>query len=106
MQKAVLSFELGPAKNEAVLAALKPEISREMPRSTARVWLEKGLLFLEVKAEDSVSLRASVNSYLRWVKVAADAADAGTKAVGRTNSKNSASKSKAPKKGARIKRRK
>jgi len=106
MQKAVLSFELGPARNEAVLAALKPEISREIPRSTARVWLEKELLFLEVKAEDSVSLRAAVNSYLRWVKVAADAADAGAKAVRQKSSTRKASKTKAPRKGAGGKRRK
>lgn len=106
MQKAVLTFELGPAKNEAVLSALKPEMTREFPNSTARVWLEKGQLFLEVLSDDSVSLRAAVNSYLRWVKVASEAADAGAKAAKSSMSNNTKEKAKAPKKGATDKKRK
>jgi KEOPS complex subunit Pcc1 len=84
-QRAVFSFDLGKVKNEAVLAALKPEVAREIPRSRARVWQQDSLLYLEVKAEDSASLRAAVNSYLRWVKVAAEAAEAGAKAYAREN---------------------
>jgi KEOPS complex subunit Pcc1 len=78
MHKAVFSFELGPDKNIAVMAALKPESSRELPRAQAKVWTEGKTLHLEIRAEDAVSLRAAVNSYLRWVKVAADASAAGT----------------------------
>ncbi len=81
MHKAVFSFELGKDKNVAVLAALKPESSRELPRARAKVWTEGKTLHLEIQAEDAVSLRAAVNSYLRWVKVAADASAAG-KAAG------------------------
>jgi KEOPS complex subunit Pcc1 len=81
MQKAVFSFELGQDRNIAVMAALKPESSRELPRAQAKVWTEGKTLHLEIKAEDAVSLRAAVNSYLRWVKVAADASTAG-KAAG------------------------
>jgi KEOPS complex subunit Pcc1 len=78
MHKAVFSFELGKDKNVAVMAALKPESSRELPRAQAKVWTEGKTLHLEIDAEDAVSLRAAVNSYLRWVKVAADASAAGT----------------------------
>jgi KEOPS complex subunit Pcc1 len=81
MHKAVFSFELGEDRNIAVMAALKPESSRELPRARARVWTEGKTLQLEIQAEDAVSLRAAVNSYLRWVKVAADASAAG-KAAG------------------------
>ena len=84
-QRAVFSFDLGKVKNEAVLAALKPEVARELPRARARVWQQDSLLYLEVKAEDSASLRAAVNSYLRWVKVAAEAAEVGAKAYAREN---------------------
>lgn len=77
MQKAVFSFELGKDKNVAVMAALKPESSRELPRAQAKVWTEGNTLHLEIQAEDAVSLRAAVNSYLRWVKVASDASVAG-----------------------------
>jgi len=84
MQKAVFSFELGEDKNIAVLAALKPESSRELPRAQARVWTEGKTLHLEILAEDAISLRAAVNSYLRWVKVAADASAATMTAAGDT----------------------
>lgn len=86
VQKANFRFELGEDRNIAVLAALEPEVSRELPRARAKVWTEGKTLHLEIQAEDAISLRAAVNSYLRWVKVAADASavgkDAGTKAGG------------------------
>jgi KEOPS complex subunit Pcc1 len=77
MQKAIFSFELGEDRNIAVLAALEPEASRELPRARAKVWTEGKTLHLEIQAEDAISLRAAVNSYLRWVKVAADASAVG-----------------------------
>lgn len=86
MQKAKFSFELGEDRNIAVMAALEPEVSRELPRAQAKVWTEGKTLHLDIQAEDAISLRAAVNSYLRWVKVAADAStaakDGGTKAGG------------------------
>ena len=93
MRKAVFTFELGPEKNEAVLEALRPESSREIPRASASVRLDGGRLHLEISAEDSASLRAAVNSYLRWVNVAAVAADAGSRAIG---GKGVATKKEAP----------
>lgn len=90
MQKAVFSFELGPERNDAVLSAIKPEASRDIPRASARVWKENNLLFLEVKAQDNVSLRAAVNSYLRWVKVAAEAASIGKNAAEASRGKKTA----------------
>ena len=80
MKKAVFTFELGPHRNRAVLAALGPEASRDVPRAAARVSSEGPQLRLEITAEDSASLRAAVNSYLRWVKLAAGAAQAGSDA--------------------------
>lgn len=85
MRKAVFTFELGPEKNRAVLAALRPEASREIPRAAAKVRVEGGRLLLEIISEDSASLRAAVNSYLRWVKVAAEAAGAGENARAEKN---------------------
>ena len=80
MKKAVFTFELGTPQNRAVLAALGPEASRDVPRATANVSSEGPVLKLEIAAEDSASLRAAVNSYLRWVKLAAGAAQAGSEA--------------------------
>ena len=71
--RAVFTFELGSERNEAVLRALGPELAHEIPRARARAWREGGLLRLEITAQDPASLRAAVNSYLRWVRVAAEA---------------------------------
>ena len=81
MRKAVFTFELGTPGNRAVLAALGPEASRDVPRACAKVSADGPVLTLEITAEDSASLRAAVNSYLRWVKLAAGAARAGSEAV-------------------------
>jgi KEOPS complex subunit Pcc1 len=80
LRKAVFTFELGAPGNRAVLAALGPEASRDVPRATAIVLVDGPRLHLEITADDSASLRAAVNSYLRWVKLAAGAAAAGTDA--------------------------
>ena len=80
MRKAVFTFELGTSRNRAVLAALGPEASRDVPRATAIVRVDGPRLHLEITADDSASLRAAVNSYLRWVKLAAGAAKAGSDA--------------------------
>jgi KEOPS complex subunit Pcc1 len=82
LRKEVFTFELGPQRNRAVLAALGPEASRDVPRAAASVSAEGPRLRLEITAEDSASLRAAVNSYLRWVKLAAGAAEAGAAASG------------------------
>ncbi|MGQ9583008.1 MAG: KEOPS complex subunit Pcc1 [Thermoplasmatota archaeon] len=75
--RALFTFELGGERNDAVLRALGPETAREIPRATARAWLDGERLHLEIRAESPASLRAAVNSYLRWVRVAAEAAQAG-----------------------------
>ena len=53
---------------EIVLSAIKPEI-KDSPsdRTTTDIWCENKTLTIDIKAQDTPSLRASVNSYLRWV---------------------------------------
>jgi len=97
LRKAVFTFELGPAKNRAVLAALQPEASREIPRAAARAYEDGDRLMLEIEAQDSISLRSAVNSYLRWVKVAAEAADAAVTALQAAPGKAPAPETKGPK---------
>lgn len=68
-RRAAISFE-GP---EALVLrrALEPEAGRDLPK--ARVSLSGGprRLTITIDAEDTSSLRAAVNSYLRWAEVAA-----------------------------------
>ncbi len=51
-------------------AALRPEASRPLPRTKISMRLADGDLLLEVRARDTSSLRAALNSYLRWASTA------------------------------------
>ena len=65
-------FDLGPAA-EPAFAALRPE-TQALPSERSKVTLEQSgdRLRLFVAAEDLVSLRAAVNTWLRLVKIAED----------------------------------
>ena len=56
-------------QTKAMLDALIPEIKKPPTfRSKIDVSLEKNLLFLKIRADDIISLRASVNSHMRFLK--------------------------------------
>ena len=59
---------------EMVLKALKPEIERHqfMRRSKVNVSNRQKSLILNFEAEDASALRASINSYLRWIMLIND----------------------------------
>lgn len=68
-----------PNKNhlEIVFKALKPEIDKPATiRSRASLEKKGVFLILTVKAKDTVALRASLNSYLRWINLAAKVLEA------------------------------
>lgn len=51
--------------------ALRPEAAREVPRSHATlVRLDDRTILLEVEASDTGALRAAVNAFLGWVRLA------------------------------------
>jgi tRNA threonylcarbamoyladenosine modification (KEOPS) complex Pcc1 subunit len=52
--------------------ALKPEVHDEVSRSKMDIEEESGDLVISFEAEDVVALRAALNSYLRWAKLAID----------------------------------
>ncbi len=70
MHTIFVEFELGPLARKAY-EALRPELQAS-PSERSRVELteEGGLLKLFVEAEDIVSLRAAVNTWLRLVRIA------------------------------------
>ncbi|MEM3702995.1 MAG: KEOPS complex subunit Pcc1 [Candidatus Bathyarchaeia archaeon] len=66
---AVIHVKL-PSKRdlEIVYNALMPEITRPATtRSIANLKIEGSFLVLNVKAKDTVALRAALNAYLRWI---------------------------------------
>ncbi|MDP3065681.1 MAG: KEOPS complex subunit Pcc1 [Methanobacteriaceae archaeon] len=61
-----------PKEAEIIFEAIKPEIaSAPSSRTRSNISIQGKKLNLEVKASDSTSLRASINSYLRWIMLAA-----------------------------------
>jgi KEOPS complex subunit Pcc1 len=66
-----LEVELdSPKEAEIVYEALKPEIiSSNSSQSRSWMKLTDRKLILDIRARDSTSLRASINSYLRWINL-------------------------------------
>ncbi len=55
-------------KLKTLFEALRPETVRSLsPRSRVSMKLENSTLILEFEAQDTSALRASMNSYLRWI---------------------------------------
>ena len=60
---------------EILRKSLSPETTNELPRTNVSVKNEGNDLVLILEAEDVSSLRAVLNSYLRWLKVAMETKD-------------------------------
>ena len=65
------------ADNAQLLAdALRPEMDHEVSRTRVEINAEGSELKISIQAEDVVALRAALNSYLRWTKLAIDTQEA------------------------------
>lgn len=65
------------AEARAVESALAVEAAAPLPKAGASVERAGSDVTLALSARDAASLRAAVNSYLRWARVAVEAARAG-----------------------------
>lgn len=54
---------------EDIARIMRPE-TQQTPRSYAELQAEAGSLLLMIEGEDTVSLRAAMNSHLRWLSMA------------------------------------
>ena len=70
-----MRIQTGHEIAEAVKAAIALESERELQRTSVSVVTEGDWLTLLIMAEDITSLRAAVNSYMRWIQVAIDTAN-------------------------------
>jgi len=50
-----------------ILDSIYPEIKHKIPKTDVEISAEGKKLFLKIVAKDTSSLRAAVNSYLRWM---------------------------------------
>ncbi len=58
-------------KADVIERTIRPESAVEIPRTSVRVSRQDDTLKLEIESGDVNGLRAAVNSYLRWVGMAA-----------------------------------
>ena len=68
MQRATVTLE-GPGA-AVVRAALRPEAGRDIPKARVTIAGSGRTVAIAVRAEDTGTLRAALNSYLRWADVA------------------------------------
>lgn len=67
-----MEFE-NPWEAEVILKSLEPEItSAPSQRSSMNLKLVNNILKMEIDAADVTSLRAAINSYLRWIRLSYD----------------------------------
>jgi KEOPS complex subunit Pcc1 len=55
-----------------IYGAISPEAGREIPRTKVAASLADDQVRLRIEATDLSALRAALNSYLRWIKIAED----------------------------------
>jgi KEOPS complex subunit Pcc1 len=70
--RAELSLETSHAK--VVSGALSPELTERIPRTKVTVESDDRHIVVKIEADDHNSLRAALNSYIRWMSVAEDTA--------------------------------
>ncbi|RAP51641.1 MAG: hypothetical protein BZ138_04735 [Methanosphaera sp. rholeuAM270] len=58
---------------EIVYNAVKPEVSfARGERSSSEIELKDNVISIKIVSHDIVSLRASINSYVRWIKLSTE----------------------------------
>lgn len=60
---------------DAVAGSLSPETAERIPRTRIEVERGEGEVTIRVEAQDLASLRAALNSYIRWANVAEETAE-------------------------------
>ena len=72
-KSAVIDIEMGPEDAKIVLNTISSE-NYEMPRARAGLSATPTGIRLEINADDTGALRATINSYMRWIKIACEVA--------------------------------
>ena len=71
MKKARFTFVFDTAEEASIIErSLSPEIEHKVPKTEIKIKTENKTIFLEIESNDTSSLRAAVNSYLRWINTA------------------------------------
>ena len=71
MKRISINLEFDTNKEaEIVHTALIPEINNKLPKTTVEIYINQNVVNLNIVADDTSTLRAAINSYLRWINTA------------------------------------
>jgi KEOPS complex subunit Pcc1 len=71
MKKACFVFNFDSSKEASIVAnSIDPEIRNKIPKTKVYTKLSGKNYSITIEAEDTSSLRAAINSYLRWINTA------------------------------------
>jgi tRNA threonylcarbamoyladenosine modification (KEOPS) complex Pcc1 subunit len=71
MKKASFTFVFDTGEEANIVRdSLSPEIKHKVPKTDIEIKAVDKTLFLEISSNDTSSLRAAINSYLRWINTA------------------------------------
>ena len=68
--KCCAALEFESSRWEEICQSLRPELDDDLHRSSVTLQAEEGIIRLEVRGEDTVSLRAALNTWIRLVRIA------------------------------------
>ena len=68
---AEFEFDLG-SSGKIIYDSLLPELEEDYQRTKSTLWLRNDVLFLNVEANDIVSMRAALNGWLRLIKISCE----------------------------------
>ena len=71
MKEARFSFVFDTIEDVSIIQkSLSPEIKHKVPKTDIKIRTSDKTIFLEIRSKDTSSLRAAINSYLRWINTA------------------------------------
>jgi len=71
MKKTTITFHFNsPQRAEIIAHSLIPELKKNIPHTTIEMKKDRTTLTLTIKANQTNSLRAACNSYIRWIQTA------------------------------------
>ncbi len=68
---AEFEFDLG-SNSRIIYESLLPELGEEYQRTRSALRLDNDMLFLNIEADDIISMRAALNGWLRLIKISCE----------------------------------
>ncbi|HEX17370.1 MAG TPA: hypothetical protein ENG60_03035 [Thermoplasmatales archaeon] len=71
MRKAYIEIEFDSEEDlEIIFKSVEPEVKKKIPRTVVGMRKAGNKMILEISSDDTSSLRAACNSFLRWIETA------------------------------------